>query len=156
MDVSKYASKAPSLLSCILMQHLTASHQCHPPFTPCSPQIGCYYGNSRIRSRPVSAVSLSLLSLLGSRLQAFLLWRGSLFYFDSLFFFPGYKMEDERVLFIKGWVVFVKPRRFHWGSALFSPFMFLLWVHIHFQIFLCFFFNFNPLLVPHTVHYGLG
>lgn len=62
-----------SLLSCILMQRLMASHHCHPPFAPCSPQIGCFYGNSRIQSRPVSAVSLSLLSLLGSRLQAFLL-----------------------------------------------------------------------------------
>lgn len=60
-----------ALLSYILMQHLIASHHCHPPFAPCSPQIGCFYGNSRIRSRPVSASSLSLLSLLGSRLQAF-------------------------------------------------------------------------------------
>lgn len=96
-----------SLLSYFLMQRLIASHHCHPPFALCSPQMGCFYGNSRIPSRPMSAVSLFLSSAAGFRL--FSLWRYSFFYLDSLFFLPGYKMEDETVLFIKGRVVFVEP-----------------------------------------------
>lgn len=39
-----------------------ASH--HPPFAPWSPQQGCFYGNNRICSGPVHAVSVSPLSLL--------------------------------------------------------------------------------------------
>lgn len=56
-----FSSAAPRLL----LPHPVASHQRRPPCAPCSPQPGCSHGNSRIRSGPVSAVSVSSLSLLG-------------------------------------------------------------------------------------------
>lgn len=53
-----------SLPPCLLIQHPVASHHHHPPSAPYSPQPGCSYGNSRIHSGPVSAVSVSSVSLL--------------------------------------------------------------------------------------------
>lgn len=49
----------------LLIRHPVASHHRHPPCAPCSPQPGCSHGNSKIRSGPVSAVSVSSVSLLG-------------------------------------------------------------------------------------------
>lgn len=49
----------------LLIRHPVASHHRHPPCAPRSPQPGCSHGNSRIRSGPVSAVSVSSVSLLG-------------------------------------------------------------------------------------------
>lgn len=99
-----------SLLSSVLMQRLVASHHCHPPFAPCSPQLGCFYGNSRIRSKPASAVYVSLPSFLSSSASGFFNFEELLWFILALRYcsLPGYKMEDERVLLIKGRVVFVK------------------------------------------------
>lgn len=64
------------------------------------------------QQNPVQACERRLcFSAYSARQQAsgFLLWRASLLYHVSfLLFLPGSKMEDERVLFIKAWVVFVE------------------------------------------------
>lgn len=49
----------------LLIPHPVASHHRHPPCAPRSTRPGCSHGNSRIRSGPVSAVSVSPVSLLG-------------------------------------------------------------------------------------------
>lgn len=70
MEVMQISSCAQSTVTfsslppCLLIQHPVASHHHHPPCAPCSPQPGCSYGNSRIHSGPVSAVSVSSVSLL--------------------------------------------------------------------------------------------